>query len=226
MKDVGSLYLAEYQSLLPLQAYTADFAGPGLDIQRYKGAALAVLTAARPAATNTFAVKLQTANNDIHFTVDKSGAVHYNGILDFTIGPDPVPVGIVSNLLFVAQGDGSWVEGYSNTTVLEGEYFEIYDVIAPYGLALSGYIYPGIVASAVNDAITVTFSGDRVWTDIGTSFSTVTSTSPMSTVAGVEVKNSKKLVNVDSLGDYVRAYATVTGTTPSITASVNFLGSE
>jgi 20S proteasome alpha/beta subunit len=48
----------------------------------------------------------------------------------------------------------------------------------------------------------------------------------MSTVAGVEVKNSKKLVNVDSLGDYVRAYATVTGTTPSITASVNFLGSE
>lgn len=208
MNDATFPSAAAIAKLIPLASISATGNGAGVDVQKYRGTALALLLSAAPSAgTNpTLAVKIQHAPE-----LDCTGTITYSGTgtgkIDCEAGPDPVVENVVltatSATEFAVVGSVSGALG----TLTAGTLFECAQIRA--------YVAVGATAFEVGDAFTVPTTA-RTWTDL-VSFTGLTS------AAGAE----KKTLNLDKAGRFLRAVKTIGGTdNPAYTACLTLLASE
>ena len=201
---------AQVVNLLPVAAVTATANGAGVDVQKYKGFALALLAFAAPSAgTNpTLAVKIQHAQD-----VDKvtRASISYtgtgNGRLDIEAGPDPV----AENITFTASSATSFtvvgsVSGALGTLTV-GTWFECAQCRA--------LITAGSTAFVATDAFVAPTTA-RTWADL------VTFTGQTSALT-----RQTRTINLDAAGRFLRAVKTLGGTdNPSYTGCLNLLAVE
>lgn len=198
---------ASIVNLLPLAAITASGNGAAVDIQPYRGHAIALLDSAAPSAGTTPAltVKLQTspeADKVTRASVSYTGTG--NGRLEVEAGTDPVAEDITftatSATEFSVVGSVSGAIG----TLTVGTRFASAQVNA--------LITAGATAFVATDAFTVPTTA-RTWTDL-VSFTGQTTA----------LLREKKALNVDQLPRYLRAVKTIGGTnSPAYLASLNLL---
>lgn len=198
------------RTLLPLAAMAATANGAAIDVQKYRGAAMAMLICAAPSAgTNpTLAVKLQHAQDADKVT--RAGITYAgtgNGRIDVEAGPDPVAEDITftasSATEFAVVGSVSGALG----TLTVGTWFECAQIRA--------YIAAGATAFVSTDVFTVPTTA-RTWADL-VSFTGLTSAA----------LNEKKVLKLDSAGRYLRAVKTIGGTnSPSYTGALVLIASE
>lgn len=202
-------------AVLPLQpsaAIAATTTGAGLDVQKYRGIALAVLSFGAPTAgTNpTMACKVQSSPEadkvtraSITYTGDGTGK------LEVEAGPDPVEENITLTCLtdtstFSVVGGTSGAIG----TATVGTRFTSAQV--------NLLITAGGTAFKAGDAWVVPTT-PRTWTDLGTAFTGLTSTA----------SRQKKTINLDKAGRYLRSVCTIGGTnSPSYPGCINLLATE
>lgn len=197
-------------NLLPLAAITATGNGAGLDIQKYRGNALALLVSAAPSAgTNpTLAIKIQHSpdtNKVTTASVTYSGTG--NGRLETETGPDP----IAENITFTASSASSFAVAGSTSgalgTLTVGTRFV--------SAQIQALILAGSTPFVSGDLFTVPTTA-RTWSDLVT-FTGLTS------AAATE----KKVFSLDAAGRFIRAVKTLGGTaSPSYTATLSLLVSE
>ncbi len=195
-------------NLLPVAAIAATANGAGVDVQNYKGGAMAVLNVAAPSAgTNpTLAVKIQhSPEADCTGTITRTGTG--TGKIDCEAGPDPVEENVVftatSATEFSVAGSVSGALG----TLTVGTWFE--------SAKIRAYIAAGATAFESGDTITVP-TVPRVWADL-VAFTGLSSSASL----------QKKALDLDKAGRFLRAVKTIGGTnSPSYTGSLALLASE
>jgi len=193
-------------NLLPIASMASTTTGAGVDLQPYKGHALALLLVAAPSAgTNpTLATKLQTspeASKITSVTFTGTGT----GRLEIEAGPDPVAETITLTALtdvttFSVVGSVSGAIG----TATVGTRFTSAQV--------NLLITAGATTFVAGDAWAVPTTA-RTWTDL-VAFTGQTSA----------LTRQKKVVNLDSCPRYIRGVATLGGTnSPAYTGGLNLL---
>ena len=192
-------------NLLPLASINSTRNGAGVDITRYRGHALALLDAAAPSSgTNpTLAVKIQHTPEASKITsITPSGTG--NGKIQAEAGPDPVAetitISFTSATDFTVTGTvtGSMAAGTVGTAYTSAQ--------------LNFLILAGSTPFESGDTFAIVTTA-RTWADL-VSFTGLTTA----------LKRETKVVNVDTTGRYIRAVATLGGTSsPAYTASLNLL---
>lgn len=192
-------------NLLPLAAATSTAAGAGVDIQPYKGFALALLDAAAPTGTTpTCTVKLQSSPDASKITsVTYSGTG--NGHMEVEAGCDPVAETITFTASSATEFAVSGTVSGSIGTLTVGTRFTSAQVNA--------LITVGSVAFVGSDVFTVPTTA-RTWSDV---------TDGAFTAQTTLLSRQTKALHVDSLPRYLRAYKTIGGSNPSYTMSCNLL---
>jgi hypothetical protein len=200
-------------AVLPLQpaaAIAATTTGAGLDVQKYRGIALAVLSFGAPTAgTNpTMACKVQSspeADKVTRASVTYSGTG--NGRLEVEAGPDPV----AENITFTASNATTFavvgsVSGAIGTLTV-GTRFASAQVNA--------LITAGGTAFVNTDVFTVPTTA-RTWTDL-VAFDGLTDAA----------SRQKKAINLDKGARYLHSVCTIGGTnSPSYPGCIDLLATE
>jgi len=194
-------------NLLPIAAISATTTGAGVDLQPYRGSALALLdfSANTAGAAPTHTTKLQTspeANKVTSVTLVGTG----NGRMEAEAGPDPVAEDIVftagaNPLEFAVVGGTSGALG----TATVGTWFESKQIRA--------LITQGSTAFVQNDAFTVPTTA-RTWTDL---------TGGAFTAQTTALSRQTKALAVDKLPRYLRSVSTLGGALTAYVGSLNLL---
>ena len=197
---------ATLTNLLTLANITATKTGAGIDIQAFKGKALAFLDAAAPSAgTNpTLACKLQSSPEANKVTSITGPTGTGNGKCIAEAGPDPVAE--TFTLTATSATQFSVVGGTSGNigTATVGTWFT--------SAQINVLISAGSVAFVVSDSFSIPTTA-RTWTDL-VSFTGQTAA----------LLREKKVVDLDQCPRYLRAVATLGGTaSPAYIASMNLL---
>lgn len=210
MNEVSWPASAGIVNLQPVASVSATTTGAGVDIQKYRGIALAILAFAAPSAgTNpTLACKIQhsvDAGKVTTASITYSGTG--NGRLEVEAGPDPVAENITitasSATEFAVAGSVSGAIG----TATVGTRFTSAQV--------NLLITAGSTAFVSGDIWTVPTTA-RTWADL-VAFTGQTST----------LSRQTRTINLDKAGRYLRTVCTLGGTnSPAYTGTINLLAVE
>ena len=202
---------AEIVNLQPLAAIAATTTGAGVDVQKFRGIALALLLFAAPSAgtSPTLACKVQHSPDAGKVTTANIAYTGTgNGKLEVEAGPDSVAETITLTALtdtstFSVVGS---VSGAIGTTTVGTRFTS-----AQVNLLITA----GGIAFVAGDAWTVPTTA-RTWTDM-VSFTGLTTA----------LSRQAKTINLDKAGRYLRTVCTLGGTnSPSYTGSINLLAVE